>query len=331
MHLARVAEVVPQLGWPVRARPGRPAERLHLGDVDRDRERAGPHHPAVDARSAVGDPARRAALAASWAKLCARRPALEADQVGAEHPAQQLGPAGQLHEQLRRRERDVQEEADPQVGPQLAEQRRAPAAGGSPAPRPSRPRSATSAVDLGEPPVDPLVGLPPAAVERRLSRPRRGRAATGSSWRSPRSSRVVVGGERRRPHPHAVDVGQAAPGRCRRPSRPRCGVSVGVAGAARWPARRGCGATRRRRPGAGAVVDGEAVGDDHQGALAHLGHSDRQWTTTRARSNRAVDGGSDATAVFLLTVSYTTVTPGVGLWCPGMRATVGRRECGCAS
>ena len=51
-------------------------------------------------------------------------PLLEADQVGAEQAAQDLGPERHLHEQLDRRERDVQEEADPQVGAQLAEHRR---------------------------------------------------------------------------------------------------------------------------------------------------------------------------------------------------------------
>ena len=42
---------------------------------------------------------------------------------------------------------------------------------------------------LGEPPVDPLVRLPPAPVVHGLSPPRRDRAARGSSSRSPRSGR----------------------------------------------------------------------------------------------------------------------------------------------
>ena len=46
---------------------------------------------------------------------------LEADQVGAEQPLQQLAAPRDLAEQLAGRERDVQEEADPQVGPLLAQ------------------------------------------------------------------------------------------------------------------------------------------------------------------------------------------------------------------
>ena len=48
---------------------------------------------------------------------------LEADQVGAEQPFEDLAPPRQLLEQLGRRERDVQEEADAQVGAQLAQHR----------------------------------------------------------------------------------------------------------------------------------------------------------------------------------------------------------------
>ena len=44
---------------------------------------------------------------------------LEADQVGTEQPLQDLVPPRQLVVELGGRERDVQEEADPQVGSQL--------------------------------------------------------------------------------------------------------------------------------------------------------------------------------------------------------------------
>ena len=53
-----------------------------------------------------------------------RRGPLEADQVRAEQPLDDRRPPGQLGEQLVGREGDVQEEADGQVGPLLAEQRR---------------------------------------------------------------------------------------------------------------------------------------------------------------------------------------------------------------
>ena len=97
------------------------------------------------------------------------RPAveLEADQVGAEQSFEDLPPPGQLLEQLRRRERDVQEEADAQVGPQLAQH-----------PRhqlelvvvhPDR-RVAGRPVGgvLGEAPVDRFIHVPPLPVELRL-------------------------------------------------------------------------------------------------------------------------------------------------------------------
>ena len=42
---------------------------------------------------------------------------LEADQVGPEQALEDLPAPGQLLEQLGRRERDVQEEADAEVGP----------------------------------------------------------------------------------------------------------------------------------------------------------------------------------------------------------------------
>ena len=51
-------------------------------------------------------------------------PLLEADEVGAEEPAEDLRPQRHLHEQLDRRERNVEEEADPQVGSPGAQHRR---------------------------------------------------------------------------------------------------------------------------------------------------------------------------------------------------------------
>ena len=49
---------------------------------------------------------------------------LEADQVAAEQTLDDLGPPRQPGEQLERRERDVEEESDRQIGPLLAEHRR---------------------------------------------------------------------------------------------------------------------------------------------------------------------------------------------------------------
>ena len=49
--------------------------------------------------------------------------ALEADEVGSQHALDDLLAPWQLHEQLLRRQRDVQEEADAQIGPQRAQER----------------------------------------------------------------------------------------------------------------------------------------------------------------------------------------------------------------
>ena len=146
---------------------------------------------------------------------------LEADQVGAEQPLEDLAPPRQLLEQLGRRERDVQEEADPQVGPQLAQHLRAPAAAGSRAPRPSRPRRPARR-PLGEPLVDRDVGVPPLAVELRLGddvvveRPQR---AVGEALvvtpRSPRRTSASGPASCRRPRT------ARGPARCRRASRSR--------------------------------------------------------------------------------------------------------------
>ena len=46
---------------------------------------------------------------------------VEADVVGAEHAAQHLGPRRQQPVDLRRRERDVEEEADREIGPPAAQ------------------------------------------------------------------------------------------------------------------------------------------------------------------------------------------------------------------
>ena len=154
--------------------------------VDRDRERRGAHGPPVGqvdevAVGLVPDP-----LADQAHEVRGAAGQLEPDQVGAEQPLEQLASPRQLLEQLGRRERDVQVEADPQVGPELRAASAAPAASGSRAPRPARPRWPARR------PCRRTAGSPrrrsPTTRGGTPAWPRgRGRAATGCRWRSPRS------------------------------------------------------------------------------------------------------------------------------------------------
>ena len=92
---------------------------------------------------------------------------LEADDVRAEQALEDLAAPRQLLEQLGRRERDVQEEADAQVGPQLAEHLRDQLQ--LVVLHPDRGALGGHLGGLGgEPLVDPDVGVPPLAVEGRL-------------------------------------------------------------------------------------------------------------------------------------------------------------------
>ena len=62
-----------------------------------------------------------------WAKatkFSAATVPLEADEVGTEQAVEHLVAPREAHEQLLRGKRDVQEEADPQIGAQLAQHRR---------------------------------------------------------------------------------------------------------------------------------------------------------------------------------------------------------------
>ena len=92
---------------------------------------------------------------------------LEADQVGAEQPLEQLAPPRQLLEQLGRRERDVQVEADPQVGPELAQHLRDQLHLVVVHPHQGALVGQLGGL-VGEPLVDLDVGVPPLAVELRL-------------------------------------------------------------------------------------------------------------------------------------------------------------------
>ena len=84
---------------------------------------SGAHLAAVDLDDVAARPQAQQVAGQPQEVLRAQR-ALEADQVRAEQPAEDLDAARQLHEQLDRRERDVQEEADPQVRTLCAQHRR---------------------------------------------------------------------------------------------------------------------------------------------------------------------------------------------------------------
>src|SRR5262249_4779208 len=100
-----VAEVGTDLGGPLDDLLGA-GEALRLRDVDRDRDRSGPHGPAVEFDDLV------ARLEAEYPltqphEVLHTAAVLEAHEIGTEQPPQQLSAARQLLEQLRRRERDV--------------------------------------------------------------------------------------------------------------------------------------------------------------------------------------------------------------------------------
>ena len=156
-----------------RASSSKAATSIEMGNA-----RAATVRPVVLDHAGRG-PGRSCSRRASWTKFAAAAGPLEADEVGAEQALDDRRAPRQLGEELVGRERDVQEEADGQVGPLLAEQGRAPAAAGSRAPRrwrsPPRPPR-----PLGEALVDLDVGVPPGPVVLRLlddvvvQRPQRG-------------------------------------------------------------------------------------------------------------------------------------------------------------
>ncbi|GIF21110.1 hypothetical protein BJ973_005437 [Actinoplanes tereljensis] len=265
-HFLVLPEIVPQLpGLVDHVRPG--VQRLHLGDVDRHRERAGAHHPAVEQDRVVGA-LRVEQLAGQLGHVVRGLRTLEADQIGAEHPAQQLDPAGELHEQLGRRERHVHEEADQQVGAQLAEHLRHQLQVVVLDPD-GRAGLGHLGGGLGEPAVDRAVGLPPAAIEDRLldgvvvERPERrvGEALVVAAQ--------LVLGQRDRAQPQRADVGER--GRRADPAAP---AHPGGGGAFEDRVQ-GAGEPARTAPplagpiGSDIVIERETVGDHDQRALAH--------------------------------------------------------------
>ena len=280
---------------------------LHLGHVDRDRERARPARSGR--RSRPRRRSRRHGRGHLHAEQAGAEPGevvragrgLEADQVGAEHPPEQLGPAGQLHEQLGRRERDVHEEADAQVGSQLAEQRRHQLQ--VVVLHPDH-RVALGVVggDLGEPPVHPLVRLPPAAVEGRrldrvvVERPERGVGVALVVVL------VVVAGQRHGSHPDTVGIWYERRGID--PAGPADPRPVPVA---QDRVQRADQPARAARPGGRAVrehrlVDRQPIGDDQQGSSRHC-EPPVPPVHPRARVDRGSLGGIDQFVVFLLTQS----------------------------
>ena len=194
--------------------PTRWRELLETLGVDRDRERRGPHRAAVGEVDDVAVGLVTDSLAHQPHEVGGAAGHLEADQVGAEKALEDLAAPGQLREQLGRRERDVEVEADAQVGPQLAQ----------------HPRHQLELVvvdpdrgallgDLrrlvGEPAVDRRRRCPTTRGGTPAWRPRRGRSATESRWTCPR----------RTPRPPPPSAG-SGPARGRRPRRarrrPRC-------------------------------------------------------------------------------------------------------------
>ena len=115
-----IAQIRPDLPRS-RGRGLRHRQLVHALGVDRDRVRPREDRPSV--RRADTIPARLVAEPLPYQPDEVLGPArqLEPDQVGAQQSLQDLAAPGQLLEQLGRRERDVQEEADPQVGTELAQ------------------------------------------------------------------------------------------------------------------------------------------------------------------------------------------------------------------
>lgn len=96
---------------------------------DRDRERSHPHGAESDLHhTELGTHTDRPSgrlvsgeASGEVEEVCGTAGEVEADQIGAEKTFDDLGTPRHLHEQLDRRERDVEEEPDGEIGPQHAE------------------------------------------------------------------------------------------------------------------------------------------------------------------------------------------------------------------
>ena len=166
-HHARVAELGPDLHGPA-AGVGGARQLVEPGGVHRDREGRAAHlaHAVGTAHQCLAPAGGDPQAAAGTQHVVGVGGALEAQQVGAEQAEQHLTTPRQLGEDLVRRERDVVEEPDPDVGAQLAQHLRHqlqlvvldPHRG---------PGSRLVGGRRREAPVDRAVGLPPVPVEQR--------------------------------------------------------------------------------------------------------------------------------------------------------------------
>ena len=164
--LRRVPEGLADLRGPLAHGVGL-RERLEADVVDGDRERRRADRAVVGQVDEVAMGLVADALPDEPDEVGRAARQLEADQVGTQQALEDLAAPRQLLEQLGRREGDVQVEADPEVGTELAQHLRhelelvvvhpdGRVLGG--------PRGGP----LGEPLVDAHVGVPPLAVELRL-------------------------------------------------------------------------------------------------------------------------------------------------------------------
>ena len=194
--------------------------RLHLVEVDRDGERAGPDRAAVDLDRLSPRRRRPSRWWARRRKFCApsgvwkptrsapSRPRMTSSRCGSCMNSS-IGGNGMCRKKPMRRS-----------GPALAQHRRDELQLVVLHPH-GRARRRRPRGRLGETPVDLAVGLPPVPVEHRRSPPRRGRAARSSRWTGPRSSRSSsLVGQRHRVQADAVDLERLRAPRPAAPAQP---------------------------------------------------------------------------------------------------------------
>ena len=261
-HLAGVAERLADLRG-AGDDLGSAGELLEVVDVDRDRERRRAHGPLVGqvdqlAVGLVTDP-----LADEPHEVLGAAGQLEADQVGAEQALEDLAAPGQLLEQLGRREGDVQEEADVEVGPELAQHLRDELELVVVHPDGGALRRPVGGVG-GEPPVDRDVGVPPLPVELRLRHHVVVERPEGGVGEPLVEALDLLGRQGDRVELHAVVVERLQPALgAARPADPDAVVGP------HDRLDRGDQAAGRRPPlrlavGPGDAVDRQPVGDDHE-------------------------------------------------------------------